>query len=151
MGCVIKVESDLPFLPGCPGDGEFVIVGNAVGGRDVNGKNTIGYGLRTWLNLKQCIWSQILGSGTVMFTGAQLNGLNEFFPSSGNPWVGFNLIVYYQGFGYLTYNPLAPTYPSSTWQPVVSGGGITGIQILIPASFSASDIFLVIPNGPIVF
>lgn len=150
MGCSIDFSA-LPILTGCPGDGELFLVGNAIGGLDANGGQTVGYARRGWLSIKECVWSSIEGSGLLMFTGDQLNGSNQYFPVSGNPWLGFNLIVYYQGQGFLVYNSSAPSWPSSGWKPVTSGGGIAGIEILIPGSFTIADIFLVIPNGPQTF
>lgn len=54
MACEID-ESALPFLTGCIGPNEWVVVGNAVGGLDMNGGYTIGYGRRVGSQLMACI------------------------------------------------------------------------------------------------
>jgi hypothetical protein len=53
MACTID-ESALPILPGCPGAGELIVVGNAVGGLDANGNYTTGYGRRPWSAIAAC-------------------------------------------------------------------------------------------------
>ena len=58
MACTID-ESSLPLLTGCPGDSEWVSVGNAVGGLDANGGNTIGYARRLWGDIKACMAGSI--------------------------------------------------------------------------------------------
>lgn len=141
--CSGELTTLAPLASGCPADNEQILFVNVPG---VTG----GYAFRTWQSIKQCLWQQILGSGAILFTGAQLNGSNQFIPGGSNPWAGYNLLVYYQGYGFLTYNPAAPTYPNSTYAPVTVGG-IAGVQILIPGSFGANDLFLVIPNGPQTF
>lgn len=54
MACEID-ESALPFLTGCPGPNEWIVVGNAVGGLDMNGGQTVGYGRRLWKDMMNCI------------------------------------------------------------------------------------------------
>lgn len=49
MGCNVEL-SDLPLLAGCPGNNEWFIVGNAVGGSG-HGK----YARRRYADLKSCI------------------------------------------------------------------------------------------------
>lgn len=58
LNCPILI-SDLPVLNGCPGDAEYFLVGNAVGGIDAQGNLTFGYGLRTWVNLKSCLLGSV--------------------------------------------------------------------------------------------
>jgi hypothetical protein len=53
MACIID-ESSLPMLSGCPGANEWIVVGNAVGGLDANGLQTIGYGRRLWKDISAC-------------------------------------------------------------------------------------------------
>lgn len=56
MACNIDLGS-LPLLPSspCPSNTEWVMVGNAVGGLDPSGGNTIGYARRLWKDLIPCI------------------------------------------------------------------------------------------------
>jgi hypothetical protein len=58
MACTID-ESAVPILTGCPGPNELVVVGNAVGGLDQNGNQTIGYGRRTIGSLISCFLSNL--------------------------------------------------------------------------------------------
>ena len=53
-GCDLDFQA-LPKLSGCPGDNEEFLVGNAVGGLDQNGNYTVGYGLRIWKDIRQCV------------------------------------------------------------------------------------------------
>lgn len=56
MPCQIDFAS-LPLLGGCPGDTEWFVVGNAVGGVDANnnfGSGTIGYARRMWQDMRRC-------------------------------------------------------------------------------------------------
>ncbi len=64
MACSID-ESVLPFLTGCPGPNEWIVVGNAVGGLDMNGGQTIGYGRRLWSSFANCILANL----AFMFNG----------------------------------------------------------------------------------
>lgn len=59
MACTID-ESALPILPGCPGDGELVVVANAAGGVDANGNYTVGYGRRTIGSLIACFLNSLV-------------------------------------------------------------------------------------------
>lgn len=59
MACTID-ESALPILGGCPGAGELVVVGNAVGGLDQNGNYTVGYGRRTIGSLISCFLQNLV-------------------------------------------------------------------------------------------
>lgn len=52
-GCELDFSS-LPILTGCPGDSETFLVGNAVGGLDVNGMPTVGYARRMWGDMRKC-------------------------------------------------------------------------------------------------
>jgi hypothetical protein len=52
-GCELDFSA-LPILTGCPADNETFLVGNAVGGLDVNGMNTVGYARRLWGDLRKC-------------------------------------------------------------------------------------------------
>lgn len=52
-GCELDFSS-LPILTGCPGDSETFLVGNAVGGLDVNGMPTTGYARRLWSDMRIC-------------------------------------------------------------------------------------------------
>lgn len=53
MACQTDLAG-LPLLSGCPADNEWVLVGNAVGGLDINGQFTIGYARRLWGDLRKC-------------------------------------------------------------------------------------------------
>lgn len=53
-GCDLDFQA-LPKLTGCPGDNEQFLVGNAVGGLDLNGNLTVGYAVRIWKDMRQCI------------------------------------------------------------------------------------------------
>jgi hypothetical protein len=59
MACTID-ESALPILAGCPGAGELVVVGNAVGGLDQNGNYSVGYARRTMGSLIACFLSNLV-------------------------------------------------------------------------------------------
>lgn len=73
MGCQID-ESALPFLTGCPGPNEWIVVGNAVGGLDMNGGFTTGYGRRIWSQLVPCILSGLtFGYVQISVPSAQLS------------------------------------------------------------------------------
>lgn len=53
-------ESSLPILTGCPGSGELIVVGNAVGGIDPNGGYTIGYARRYLTSVYSCILQSLV-------------------------------------------------------------------------------------------
>lgn len=46
--------SNLPLLSGCPGNGEYFLVGNAAGGQGIGQ-----YGRRLWSDIKSCILTSI--------------------------------------------------------------------------------------------
>jgi hypothetical protein len=55
-GCELDFSS-LPILTGCPGNNETFLVGNAIGGLDVNGMPTVGYARRMWSDMLKCVLS----------------------------------------------------------------------------------------------
>jgi hypothetical protein len=141
--CQGEFSTLAPLASGCPADNEQILFINVAG-------QTGGYAFRTWGSVKQCLYNQLFSNGIIMFTGADLNGSNKYIPPSGNPLSGFNLIVYYQGQGFLTYNSASPSYPNSTWAPDIVGG-VSGVQILIPGTYTSADLFLIFINGPQTF
>lgn len=58
MACQTDLAG-LPLLSGCPADNEWFLVGNAVGGLDINGQFTIGYARRLWGDIRKCAVSSI--------------------------------------------------------------------------------------------
>lgn len=69
-GCELDFSA-LPILTGCPGDAETFLVGNAVGGLDVNGMPTIGYARRMWSDIKNCA-AQAIEYVFLQFTPEQI-------------------------------------------------------------------------------
>lgn len=58
MACQTDLAG-LPLLSGCPADNEWFLVGNAIGGQDINGQFTIGYARRLWGDLRKCAVASI--------------------------------------------------------------------------------------------
>jgi hypothetical protein len=134
--CPIHLEQGQPLLTGCPGDDEFIFFLGVSPSLAPDG-----FGFRKWSTIKDCLFTALLGPGIVVFNGSQLNGSNQFAVSALD---GFKELLFYCGLNrFLNYDSNNPTYPTSEWKPL-SGGGV---QILIPATFTSADIFLIFPNG----
>lgn len=134
MDCPVKLDQLSP-LAGCPGDDELILFLNVSTSVAPNG-----FGVRRWGAIKDCLYTALLGPGLVMFTGDQLNGSNQYAVSALD---GFNEVLYYNVIGFLIYDLDNPTYPNSQWKPLAGGG----VQVLIPQTFGATDLFLIVPNG----
>lgn len=72
-GCELDFSA-LPKLSGCPGDNEQFLVGNAVGGVDVNGMNTIGYAIRIWSDMRKCAVKGVVFAADQLLVGT--SGMN---------------------------------------------------------------------------
>lgn len=130
--------SGVPILTGCPADTEYFLVMGASGGLGAGG-----YGRRSWLDIKNCLLDQIFGPGILTINGTQLDGSNQYLNSD----LIDQLLVFYNGINrFLLHDNGNETYPTSEWKYVKSGSSVVGIQILIPATFGASDIFTIFPN-----
>lgn len=135
MACEIEISTGLPILTSCPGNNEYVLFANAVGGLDVNGGFTVGYAIRTWATIFACIQSKLFGEGGITINGTQLDGSNIYTDSNMPPLV----IIFYNGIGrFLLYG--------TEWKYVNNVDTSGGIQILIPGIFGASDFFTILPN-----
>lgn len=126
-----KEIGTLPLLTGCPADDEWFFVGNAVGGF-----STYGYGRRAYSEIRNCLASYFFGVGIKTITGAQLDSENIYLNSD----LVNNLVVFYNGINrFLLYG--------TEWEYVLNGdNNVVGIQILIAATFTSEDVFLIFPN-----
>lgn len=133
--CQIEISTGLPILSSCPGNNEYILFANAVGGLDANGGFTVGYAIRTWATLFACIQAKLFGEGAITITGDQLNGSNQYFNSNMPPLA----LVFYNGLGrFLVYG--------TEWKYINNTDTTGGVQILIPSTFGSSDYFTIIPN-----
>ncbi len=134
--CCPKNVNGLPVLTGCPGDDEYFMVSNAIGGWG-NGK----YGLRSWAQLKACVCLAIQGEGIFTVNGTQMtNGLPMPDTAPGNiylneAYAGMELVIYYNGVNRF----LLPTE-----YMIVEEGGF---QVLLADVFTDEDNFVVFPNN----
>ena len=130
--------SGLPALAGCPSDSEKFFMVGASGGLGAGG-----YGLRTYLSVKNCILQQTFGPGVFFINGSQLDGSNQYLNSD---FIN-QLFVYYNGINrFLLHDNNDETYPASEWKYLKSGTDVVGIQILLPGTFTIVDIFTIFPN-----
>jgi hypothetical protein len=131
--CPFDIASVTPQIQGCPPDNSYLMF--------IGGSLPDGIGFKRWGDIKDCLTTQLLGGRIVTFNGGQLQ-VGNAYPNT--DWNGLNLLVFYNGLNkFLSYNPSAPSYPTSEYQPI-SGGGV---QILIPGTYTTADIFVVFPNG----
>ncbi len=135
MACSIEISTGLPILTSCPGNNEYVLFANAVGGLDANGGFTVGYGIRTWATIFACIQSKFFGEGGITILGTQLDGSNIYT----DPNLPLDVIIFYNGIGRFLII-------GTEWKYVNNVDTGSGIQILIPGTFGASDFFTILPN-----
>lgn len=122
-----------PIATGCPPDDEYFIM-----------QGSSGTVRRSWLSIKNCLLDELLGVGILIINGSQLDGSNQYL----NTDLINQLVVFYNGINrFLLHDNNNETYPTSEWKYLKDGGGnVVGIQILIPATFTSNDIFIIFPN-----
>lgn len=131
--CPFDLLKTQPLLVGCPPDNSYLMF---LGGSIPDGVGFIQFGV-----LKECLYAALLGPGIVMFNGGQLTGSNQFAVSALD---GFKELLFYNGINrFLLYDSNNPAYPQSEWKPLAGGG----VQILIPGTYTSSDVFFIFPNG----
>lgn len=128
----------LPLLSGCPADSEWFLVGNATGGY-----GTYKYARRTWADIKECLLSGLVadffGPGILTITGAQLDSERIYLNSD----LINDLVVFYNGINRFLIR-------TTEWDYVLNvDNDVVGIQILIAATFTSEDVFLIFPNPKI--
>jgi hypothetical protein len=139
MACSIEISTGLPILTSCPGNNEYMLFANAVGGLDVNGGFTVGYAIRTWATIFGCIQTRLFGEGGLTILGTDLDINNEYF----NTDMPTDILIFYNGLGrFLIYG--------SEWKYINNTDTSNGIKILIASTFGASDYFTILanPNNP---
>lgn len=125
QNCGIELDS-LPLLASCPADSETMLFMGATGGQGAGG-----YARRTWQKVRNCILSQLK---IIFANGDEFEG-NTYNNAS---LAGMDLVVYYNGLGFLV--------PLKLQIEILETGGFIAVDFTV---FTNQDDFVIFPNGPI--